>query len=493
MRAAMAMPLTAALLALGAMAAGPADAPATMDAHVLLAIKHLSRLPRADREYVRFASWLAVPKARLATKQAATRWWLNQLSTSPHAVTPETVAGSHGLLWALDLRDYRWNAEAWRTVARREPYFREPWIPAEAARLLRIRIGEEAAEEKDGTVHVIGVVRADWLFRETLESARSPSYYDLLYAERRFGPKAKTDFPANETDWNEFFGIKDAVAFIEKSKIDPRRGAVVAGSRDDPVNGSIVARQNRVVQVLRSPWGAALKTFDAKETAGDTDYSEKHAEIAVAKIKFDAGELLASLPNGGQAGLLINGEGKRLEFATGEFVHPKGPDTRTPDVRTMMGCVICHCPDGGLIPPKDTLARLLKDSIDLKTKDRDLRNKTKAFFLDWESEVAGYQRPYYRLIEKTTAGPLGVTPPLKPAGLVKEFMAFRDWYDDPVTASQAAAELGVPVPMMRLAASKSVRSRAGDLARGLSVPREPFERDVFREVALILAAKETRR
>lgn len=487
-----AAPLAVLALASGlALAAGPGEAARpTPNAHVLLAIRHLMKVPHEDRPHVRYLSWLAVPKARLAGAQAVMRWWLNQLSTAPAMALPAVVPGSAGLLWAVDLRDYNWNAAAWRAVAQREPYFREPWIDAAAARLLRIRIDERAVVARDGTVHVIAVVRADWLFRESVESARSPTYYDLLFARQRFGPKARAGFPKDEDDWNEFFGIKDVAAFLAKQEIDVRRGAVVAGSRDDPIRGSIVARQNRVVQILPIPTGVALKTFDVKRTAGDTDFIEKVPEIAVGKIKFDAGELLASLPNGGQAGLLINGEGKRIEFATGEFVHPKGPDTRNPDVRTMMGCVSCHAPDGGLIPPRDMFTQLLKDGVDLKVKDREVRNRIKAFFLGWEDDVKGWQQPYYRLLARSTADPLAGTKGLAPATLVKEFLAFRDAYDDPVTPAQAALEAGYPVTEFRLAVSRSVKARLGQLAAGKAVPREAFERDAFRESLLLLAAKE---
>lgn len=501
-------------------AAAPPDAPARPLAHLALAVRHLARLPEDDRLHTRFLSWQAVPRAKVADGQRVVRWWLNQLSTAEDMAAPEDVPGTGGILWAIDLRDYNWTPEAWHAVASREPYFRSPWLDgllvARAAKL----VGETSEPGKDGTAHAIAVVRADWLFRETVESARSPSYYDLLFAKRRFAKPAPAptperkrvekyvpgvgtvveyedapaptsaeakanDFPATEADWNEFFGIKDAVAFIQRTKIDPRRGAIVAGSKDDPARGSIVARNNRVVQVLRSPWGVALKTFDAKTSSGDTDYIEKAPEVAVGKIKADAGELLASLPNGGQAGLLIDGAGKRIEFATGEFTHPQGPDKRTPDVRTMMGCVICHAPDGGFIPPRDTFRELLEAGVDLKIKDRVVRNRTRAFFLGWSDEIAGYQRPYQRLVERATKG-------MKPVALAAAFMALRDWYDDPVTPAQAAAEFGLSVEEFKLGVSRSAKARLGLLAAGRSIPRETWERGVFREAGLLLAAKKER-
>ncbi len=206
-RAALAVIGAALLWACLSPASGPPDAPATPEGHVRLAVSHLRSVPTEDRHYARYVSWLAVPRGRLPVAQAVMRWWLNQLSTEQAVARPALVSGSQGLLWQLDLRDYNWNARAWRVVARREPYFREPWVSREAARLLRLRIGEEPRPDDDGTAHVIGVVRADWLFRETIESARSDSYYDLLYAGKRFPDgKGAVDFPADEKDWNDFFG-----------------------------------------------------------------------------------------------------------------------------------------------------------------------------------------------------------------------------------------------------------------------------------------------
>lgn len=464
-----------------ALAVAPAELVPDMDRHVVQAVRHLRRVPAHDRHFVRFLSWLAVPSARLTSAQKVMRWWLNQLSTDPDVAQVEAVAGSGGTLWAIDLRDFRWNAAAWREVARREPYFREPWVMHEAAALLRVRVGEDAHEEKDGTVHVIAVVRADWLFRDSIESARSTTYYDLLFAGQRFVRGKKIDFPKDEADWNAFFGIDVTAKHLAKLKIDVRKGAITAGSNDDPVNGSIVARNNRVIQITRGPFGVAMKTFDVRVTAGDRDFIESAPDVAVGKIAFDAGELLAALPNGGQAGLLIDGKAKRIEFATGDFVHPRSADGRTPDVRTMMSCVVCHAPDGGLIPPRDTFADLLRSGVELKIKDRKVRNRTRAFFLNWEDEIAGHQRPYLKLL-RLTAG-------VKAAELPAAFLALRDGYDDPVTPEQAAREAGVGLHAFKAAAARSVKARLGQLAAGVPIPRAAWERGAFREALLLLAAK----
>lgn len=477
------------LVALGAVACWAAALPLPREtrdltSHVRLAHQHLLRVAREDRPFVRYLSWQALANHKdLATWQRVVTWWLHQLSTGPDVVRPAEVPGSGGLLWSIDLRDYGWNAAAWRAVALREPYCREPWVLHDEAEALRELISEKG-QEQNGTIHVLGLVRADWLFRESIESDRSPTYYDLLYARQRFELK-KTNFPANEIDWNEFFGIKEVQAFLARQKIDVTRGAIVAGSRDDPARGSIVARNNRVVTILPTPYGVAMKTFDVAKTADGKDYIEFPGEVAVGKIPFDAGELLASLPNGGQAGLLINGQGIRTEVAPTTFAHNKA-DARFVDVRTMMGCVTCHAPDGGLIPPRDQFAEVLKDGIDLKVKDRVQRNKIRAFFLDWQEAVKGWQRPYLRLVERTTADRAGKA--LAAGLLVREFLAFRNWYDDPVTSRQAARELGLAEPELRLLASVSPKARLLQLTQGKAVPRDTFEANVFRELGLLLDA-----
>ncbi len=132
---------------------------------------------------------------------------------------------------------------------------------------------------------------------------------------------------------------------------------------------------------------------------------------------------------------------------------------------------------------------LLKSGVDLKIKDREQRNRVKAFFLEWDDEVKGWQRPYLKLIERSTANPLISGKSLTPATLMSEFLALRDWYDDPVSPSQAASELGVSTVELKYAASRSVKARLNLLAAGQSIPREAWERNAYRETALLLSAK----
>lgn len=509
---------------------------ANPDFHCKLAAQFLAtRVPKADWPYLRFLSYANLERDRAAAERQrrVNAWWVNNMSFEGYPELPRPVPGADGLLYSIDLRDYRWTAAGWAAVAQREPYTQEPWVEHEHAKFLRAAIGYELPEAlvKKGLFPVVAVVRADFLFRDTIETDRSTSYYDLLFSRQRFGGGTKTvkrvvehqggdyqhpnggtvpnlapgryeielaeagtaafvDFPRDEDDWNVAFGIDKTVAFLKQEKLNLQLGAIAPGSADDPKHGSIVARNNRVVQITPLPTGGvALKTFDAKETAGTRDYLENSVDVAVGKITFDAGELLAHLPNGGQAGLLVDAKGKRLELAATTFAHNK-LDPRYVDVRTMMGCVTCHGPDSGFIVGRNLVEEVLAAGIDTRIKDRGKLLAFKAFFLEWEHRVRGFREPYTRLIERTTkADPLDkASKPYKPVELTREFLACRDRYDDPVTAERAAEELGVPPLVLKLVAVRSPLIRLSELVQGRAIPRRTWESTIYREAALALVA-----
>lgn len=500
----------------------------------------------------RFISWHAVAMhPSLRVWQRMTRWWLAQMSTVAAYVAPVEVPGTHSLMWQLDIRDYGWNTVAFRAVALRETYTRSIQVDHAFAGvdiaqidLLQRFIGEKRVKVVErllingqrvdvDTFPAIGVIRADWLFRDTIETDRSPSYYDLLYSSRRFpekqhhsetytvsepyivretvydpyyrayvyrdvthyrevqktrhvevGNRAVVDFPRDRKDWDEFWGVKVLRDFAKKQKFDLRFGAVVPGSRDDPRGGSIVARNNRIIAIWDN---GAMETVDVAKTARGEDFVEQPVEVSLDQIEGENGEFLARLPNGGQAALLVAAN-KRVEFATGRFVHPKFADQRNPDVRTPQ-CLVCHAGSGGVIPPRSLFAEYLRDGVELKINDRITRNKVRAFMLAWDHKIKGLQEPYLHLIRVATADPV-TGKPLTPDALVKEFLAFRDWYDDPLTPQQAGWEYGVPDALrFRSIAGKATTGRLQALSKGVAVPREAWERDSY----LGLQATEYRR
>lgn len=555
--------------------------PLNADYHCKLAAWHLAvNVSEKDWPFVKFISWYNTKASVLKNRQKAMCWWIQQMSFSSRPYKPSVVPKSSGRLWAIDLRDYRWNNAAWESVAQNSPYFQEPWIDNKTAVFLRNVAGGVPLENSKKLAEkerypIITIVRADWLFRETIETERSKAYYDLLFARQRFkvGKVKKAvgeqkwrtetrtvyhsggdyvypddtgrisrnvapgryevelrfkvkkevfkkvdkvefvDFPRNLDDWNDAFGVTEITKFLAKEKINLKRGAVVAGSLDDPKSGSIVARNNRVTETIRGPFGHAMRTYDVANTAKN-DFLETSPDVAIGKNKFDAGEALAYLPNGGQAGFLFNAKGERIEVAATTFAHNK-IDNRYVDVRTMMGCVGCHAPDAGFIPPRNLVKEMLKAGVTIKIKDKEKRNAFEEYFLGWEKQIKQAQEPYLELLKYCTTEPVpayfavmlasnDTSPAVKLAitkeietrvagwdgtRLQQEFFAFRNEYDDPVTMETAALEVGIPKDLFGTLIVKSPTARLNLMVRGKSMPRSIWERDHFRNASLYLNAE----
>jgi hypothetical protein len=154
-----------------------------------------------DMCHIRFVSFWNVDEKYLPTVRCLFNWWIQQMSFNTHVELPKEVPGTSGRLLWLDLRDYKWNAAAWQAVTERERYICEPWVDHEQAEYLRRRLvaplsskaskGREVAEGagKVRTELILPagtVVSGIQFLRDTLETDRTPSYYDLLFAEFRY-------------------------------------------------------------------------------------------------------------------------------------------------------------------------------------------------------------------------------------------------------------------------------------------------------------------
>ncbi|TXH10019.1 MAG: hypothetical protein E6R03_15905 [Hyphomicrobiaceae bacterium] len=518
------------IAAIGLLFGGPVkEYPCTLPGHAEAAANYLCGLPWHDRIYTRFLTWCAVPQAKLMQSQTLMRFWLPNLGFNQAVIQPQDVPGTGGTLWAIDIRSYRWNEASWLTVAQREPYCVIPASAGPHVDLLRLNAGIF-----DPKVLSFGsLIRADWLFRETIETNRSPSYYDLLYSDQRFkfqrvlekvsyehlggrlpSPHAETcydaepgiytiafftpkidkivNFPANAGDFELAFGVKEISDFLKKQKLFADSGAIIAGHVEDPVRGSMVSRNGRVIKILQTPFGWFSETYDLLDTSKE-DFFEKPEEIPFENFQFDASELLATLPNGGMAGILVAGkEQKRIEIATTDLVHMglvKDPK-RGVDVRNVGACFECHGPDYGFIPLDDQFQRALKAGVKRNIYDKDKYDRLIGFFgLDdlggWSEKLDMYQRPMKSLLRKTTG--LGGAKPWTGAEMTKAFNEFRNQYDDPLALDQVCRELGVTEDRFKTVVAKA--SPSGRL-NWLVVGNQPIARRVWEarqyEIALRL-------
>ncbi len=221
--------------------------------------------------------------------------------------------------------------------------------------------------------------------------------------------------------------------------------------------------------------GAYWKTFDVLRTAGNKDY----AETLIFDVKFDAGELIANLPNGSQAYLLIDGKGKRIETADGKAAIDS-TDAHDRRVRTPGSCVVCH--GQGINKPENLMEQFLKDGLDVRFRENRKAREVRAFFLGWDRKLKGDQDAYTDYVHKTAGA--------KGEANASAFKAWRSAYDAPVDLAQACAEWGYTEQQARVMALKSPHARLLMLIRGRTIPRAVFEADTFQEGMLLpLAVK----
>lgn len=550
--------------------ARPAPPPPPAEVQAKAALEWLRRLPREDAYQVVFLDWRMVPHENLDEWKTVCVWWLNMMSTSQSVLAPQDVPGTLGRLQWLDLRWYRWVRAGWQTVSERDPYSQEPWVHPDTAKALREVGGWHLSEEtaKRDRYPVVAMMSGPFLFRETVESDRSPSYYDLLFGRERFGPEGggpaaaapaagaqatedlvhverggflrevrrsevspgeavyvrrgtalvreqgpaaepktvqprrivKKDFPADVKDWEEFWGLDLVKEFGRKRELDFDFGAVTEGAYDNPRRGSIVALHNRLVLDEPSALSRAMRTFDTKESSGERNYFDISDRIPFLvkdrKLKFDGGELLAYLPNGGQAALLINAEGKRVEVADGRLAYHSRARRPVPGVRNPGDCVMCHGDQGGYILPRNIVEEAEKRGVATKFKDPKELERYKGFFFEWQERVAPVQAGYNSLISRATRK----SPKEKgwePARLVKAFVDRWEYYDDPVTIERAAYETGYTLEIFQRTiarldarqldpANKGKRLLPGQLGRlmqGIEIPRRVWEQDVYPVIA----------
>lgn len=491
------------------------------------ALRFLESVDNEDRIFIRLGSTYSVPESERAEFAREMRIWWRQLTLNPNRRNlPAPVPGSDTLYW-WDLRSFNWNTASWSAVAQRDKAFREPWIPHPLAERLRLMI----AETQPKNFHVVAVVDLWGLYRRTYQTVEFTDYYDLLFSAQRFvkqqgddrrpvlrehdgvwkveeanfHPRKFVDFPANDKEWlSALLGnIKEEDYQRAIKDLKSRRGAVCRGMGDVRAGGSGVARNNRVAWVapVLTRIGAIYgETFDVVKTAGKRDLEENaftDQDRDKGRVFKDGGELLFSLPAGdGNATLLVNGEGKRVEEVPGRIaIHLRDPKDRA--VRNGgMACMACHADAYGWIPLNNVLEKKLPDEINLHFKDKRYGKKDKeaaedfdAFFLGWQDGLTGVRATMQAAWAESTGtkakgwkdGYTGID--------VGQWSLARKWaYDDPLSIEQQCRETGLPEPLLRVAASRLTLIKTTETALKEDVTRAAWDEDVFPEIMKIASS-----
>ncbi len=257
-----------------------------------------------------------------------------------------------------------------------------PWLdPTTIAQLIQLTNSE------------VPILRADWFI---INATLPPAYYNFL----RLGNK-EADFE------NLVFANRE---LAEKAKSQHK--AVVVQS--------MIARNNRTL--LRSPTFTNGYIWASRDVLNSIN--AKNFLINFLDEKFDASEIIGTLPNGLQAYFVSDGNGNRLDFANPDVAVDNTAVDRI--VRTGRSCMVCH--SEGIKPIEDNIRLLNRklsnlESVKLLVTDEEQAYKVADLFgSDLDKQVVKDQQLF--------ADAIGMTNGLDPNDNGKQFSIIWDAYQE---------------------------------------------------------------
>jgi hypothetical protein len=272
-------------------------------ARILADLRTYSRRHRRFLRYLTLANEYnaGLPGATLQRDRRALSKLLNSLSWHPRITRPSAIDRA-GTILRIDLRDLQWSADQWNKVLAVYPY----------------RLAPETAEFRSiaaATGCELPYVRADWF---VATASRAPLYYDLL------------QMPTFDRELERQVRV-DVVQDIQDDRV------IRAG-----FNGSGVARNNRILERHDAGFGAYWRSYDFSDNTDRQNIFDHPLGPIPGQNSFEqaGGEIIFHLPNGLQAYMLVDANGRRLDRASVEIVSdPKRPDRA---VEAGLSCMSCH-------------------------------------------------------------------------------------------------------------------------------------------------------
>jgi tetratricopeptide (TPR) repeat protein len=266
----------------------------------------LDKAKPRDRVFLRYFTLTHLHNAGLAAEEMQSyrhglSKLVNSLSWGKRVVAPQAVDPARTIL-RIDLRDYQWNEKVWEAIVARNPY--GVLYKTDTAKAL-----------SDATRCALPYVRGDWF---VAMASRPPLYHDIL------------QLPRSESDLEKMLRV-DTLENIRQER------AARAG-----FNGSGVSRNNRLIERHESGATVYWKSYDFGGNTGRQNLFAQPLGPGDQDAAFlhDGGEIIFSLPNGLQAYLLVDGNGKRIDKGPTAIVS----DPRRPDraVENGLSCISCH-------------------------------------------------------------------------------------------------------------------------------------------------------
>lgn len=240
------------------------------------------------------------PEEELQTYRNGLTKLVNSLSWG-RRVVPLVPVDRAKTVFRIDLRDLQWSNTVWNTLVAAHPYNLEPFVERE--KRIRTVTGTRV-------VHL----RGDWF---VAQASRPPLYHQVL------------QIPDNVAALEARLGV-DVARNIENKRI--ARGGF---------NGSGVSKNNRLIERHESSFGSYWKSYDFAGNTGKQNLFDRPLGPGDTDRLFDhdGGEIIFNLPNGLQAYMLVDANGKRIDKGPTAIVSdPSRPDRAVENGISCMGC-----------------------------------------------------------------------------------------------------------------------------------------------------------
>jgi mono/diheme cytochrome c family protein len=376
--------------------------------------REIDRLLAADAAKVPFGAeprWFSLvhlanagaTDAQLDRYRTALATLLASLTWSAKA-PPVVTIDRERTLFRIDLRDLGWSGATWDAIRASYPYG-----------VARGRVPE--------------AIRADWF---VATASRAPLYHALL------------GMPDTEAELARRLGI-DLAENVARDRVW-RSG----------FNRSGVSVNNRVIERHATRHGALWRSYDFASSVGRENVFTHPLDFVPA-----GGEIIFNLPNGFQAYLLVDKDGKRIDRAPTSIVS----DPRRPDraVENAVSCIGCHA--SGIVPRVDQVRGV---AASLEREDRD---RVRALHPEPERMAVYFEQDRARF---ATALASINAKPTEPADEPVTALVTR--YENELDVKTAAAELGLRADELtqRLSRLYALKQTLGSLAQGGTIKRDTW-------------------
>ncbi len=289
----------------------------SIDVRVQKALADVRALPNpADRKSIRYIDLSALANAgksdaELEVYREAVSFLINSLSRA-RVVTAPRALDEGALLLRVDLRDYLWQAEAWRALEQSYPYAA---VYHQDSRLFPV---DEASSQqlRDETGTQIPILQADWFIAHAI---RPPLYYQLL------------SLPASLAEFATQLGV-DFDGDVAAQKV------LRAGFKT-----SVPAPNNRMIErhARNGNQGALWRSYDFLD-----NLDKRNIFAHPLDFQADGSELSFALDNGLEAYFIADATGERLEKVPNDLL--RDPSARDGAAEAGLSCMSCHQVDGVL-------------------------------------------------------------------------------------------------------------------------------------------------